>query len=174
MHHPPFDVMPRLFTLLRRQFLSDGLELLLHQIATLGPVCTVLLGEGGVDLADLVPLFGRQGELLGCFLESFRQRVTDLTNLRPFSLGAGFLRSSLRSSTNPFTRSRCSGVSTSRDGFELRLEQFPALSRRAWNLSAKAAWDSWILVRCSGVSPSWSATVCSRSDTVSRSCSRRD
>ena len=128
MHHPPFDVTPRLFTLFGRQFLGDGLELRLDQIATLGPVRPVLLGEGCVHVADLLPLFGCQSELLGCCLDSLRQRITERRNLRPISLGARFPRRFSQILDEPFHLIALLGRQHISDGFELRLKQLPALS----------------------------------------------
>ena len=56
---------------------------------------------------------------------------------------------------------------------ELRLKQLPGAIPQGLEFVREGGMSlPRILVLCSGVSPSLSATVCSRSDTVSRSCSR--
>ena len=63
---------------------------------------------------DLLPLFGRQSDLLG-LLPGPAPSAYHGAEKPPANLACAlFLVASLRSSTNPFTRSRCSGVSTSR------------------------------------------------------------
>src|SRR6516162_8920194 len=54
-----------LLALLGRQHLAHGLELLAAEVPPCGPLGLVLLGEGGMDLADLAALLLGQAEPIG-------------------------------------------------------------------------------------------------------------
>ena len=77
-HGPLLDGVLHLVALLGGEDGAEGLELLAAQGAAGVALVPVLLGVAGVDLADLLPLLGRQAQLVGRRLEPVRDRLAQL------------------------------------------------------------------------------------------------